>query len=156
MEQSYGNDYTASFDWFMRDYLSVKTGTIPRIDRVYDSFKTYASSSKAPDTITEVVQDFYKFSGYYVNMVLHKEPDTELQKGFKGCTSHLDSIQIPIIDNQQDMSVLCAQLDARQADIQQHCFIIAGHGTYAWGETLFDAQKHLETLDYLCECEFLL
>jgi uncharacterized protein with ParB-like and HNH nuclease domain len=23
------------------------------------------------------------FSGYYVNMVLHKEPDTELQKGFK-------------------------------------------------------------------------
>ena len=83
MEQSYGNEYTASFDWFMRDYLSVKTGTIPRIDRVYDSFKTYASSSKAPATITEVVQDIYKFSGYYVNMVLHKEPDAELQKGFK-------------------------------------------------------------------------
>jgi hypothetical protein len=83
MEQSYGNEYTASFDWFMRDYLSVKTGTIPRIDRVYDSFKTYASSSKAPATITEIVQDIYKFSAYYVNMVLHKEPDAELQKGFK-------------------------------------------------------------------------
>lgn len=83
MEQSYGNEYTASFDWFMRDYLSVKTGTIPRIDRVYDSFKTYVSSNKAPSTITEVVQDIYKFSIYYVNMVLHKEPDAELQKGFK-------------------------------------------------------------------------
>jgi uncharacterized protein with ParB-like and HNH nuclease domain len=28
MEQSYGNDYTAFFGWFMRDYLSVKTGTM--------------------------------------------------------------------------------------------------------------------------------
>jgi uncharacterized protein with ParB-like and HNH nuclease domain len=52
MEQSYGNEYTASFDWFMRDYLSVKTGIIPRIDRVYDNFKAYASSNKAPKTIT--------------------------------------------------------------------------------------------------------
>src|SRR6185369_3761749 len=33
MEQSYGNDYTSTFDWFMRDYLSVKSGSIPRIDK---------------------------------------------------------------------------------------------------------------------------
>jgi uncharacterized protein with ParB-like and HNH nuclease domain/predicted transport protein len=83
MEQSYGNEYTASFNWFMRDYLSVKSGSIPRIDRVYDEFKTYVQSNKAPTTITEVVQDIHKFSGYYVNMVLHKEPDTELLKGFR-------------------------------------------------------------------------
>lgn len=83
MEQSYGNEYTASFDWFMRDYLSVKTGIIPRIDRVYDNFKAYALSTKAPATITEVVQDIYKYSGYYVNMVLHKVQDAELKKGFK-------------------------------------------------------------------------
>jgi len=69
MEQSYGNEYSASFDWFMRDYLSVKTGAIPRIDRVYDSFKLYATSSKAPKNISEVVQDIHKFSGFYVNMV---------------------------------------------------------------------------------------
>ena len=83
MEQSYGNEYTASFDWFMRDYLSVKTGAIPRIDRVHDEFKNYAQNSKAPTSITEVVQDIHKFSGYYVNMVLHKEPDADLQKGFR-------------------------------------------------------------------------
>lgn len=97
MEQSYGNEYTASFDWFMRDYLSVKTGTIPRIDRVYDSFKTYASSSKAPATITEVVQDIYKFSGYYVNMVLHKEPDAELQKGFKNISKLKVDVSYPFL-----------------------------------------------------------
>lgn len=86
MEQSYGNEYMAYFDSFMRDYLSVKTGTIPRIDRVYDSFKNYASSSKAPETITELVQDIYKYSSYYVNMVLHKEVDAELLAGFKNIT----------------------------------------------------------------------
>lgn len=83
MEQSYGNEYSASFDWFMRDYLSVKTGLIPRIDRVYDEFKNYVQGSKAPATISAVVQDIHRFSGYYVNMVLHKEPDADLQRGFR-------------------------------------------------------------------------
>jgi uncharacterized protein with ParB-like and HNH nuclease domain/predicted transport protein len=83
MEQSYGNDYTAFFGWFMRDYLSVKTGTIPKIDRVYDEFKNYVQSNKAPASIIEVVQDIYRFSGYYVNMVLQKESDPVLQNGFK-------------------------------------------------------------------------
>lgn len=83
MEKSYGNDYTASFDWFMRDYLSVKTGYIPRIDRVYDDFKNYVQGGKAPNSITEIVQDIHLYSRYYVNIVLHKEQDVELQKGFK-------------------------------------------------------------------------
>ena len=97
MEQSYGNEYSASFDWFMRDYLSVKTGTIPRIDRVYDNFKAYASSSKAPDTITEVVQDIYKHSSFYVNMVLHKEPEDELLKGFKNISKLKVDVSYPFL-----------------------------------------------------------
>lgn len=83
MEQSYGNEYSSTFDWFMRDYLSVKTGYIPRIDKVYEEFKNFVQSSKSPASITEVVKDIHRFSGYYVNMVLHKEPDTTLLKGFK-------------------------------------------------------------------------
>jgi len=82
MEQSYGNEYATKFDWFMRDYLSVKTGAIPRIDKVYEEFKTYVQSNKAPKTITEVVQDIFKYSGYYVNMVLRKEANTDLKKLF--------------------------------------------------------------------------
>ncbi|MBX9779865.1 MAG: DUF262 and DUF1524 domain-containing protein [Chitinophagaceae bacterium] len=97
MEQSYGNEYSASFDWFMRDYLSVKTGTIPRIDRVYDNFKSYASSSKAPDTITEVVQDIYKHSSFYVNMVLHKEPVDGLLKGFKNISKLKVDVSYPFL-----------------------------------------------------------
>ena len=82
VEQSYGNEYATKFDWFMRDYLSVKTGAIPRIDKVYEVFKTYVQSNKAPKTITEVVQDIFKYSAYYVNMVLRKEANTDLKKLF--------------------------------------------------------------------------
>ncbi|MBL7886570.1 MAG: DUF262 domain-containing protein [Flavobacterium sp.] len=82
MEQSYGNEYATKFDWFMRDYLSVKTGSIPRIDKVYEEFKAFVQSSKAPSTITEVVQDIFKYSGFYVNMVLRKEKNEDLKKLF--------------------------------------------------------------------------
>ncbi|MEY3592429.1 MAG: hypothetical protein RLZZ38_1405 [Bacteroidota bacterium] len=102
------------------------------------------SHSKYPVLISQYNEHFFSVQGY------------ELQKGFKGCTTHLETLQIPIIDNDQDMKILCSALSERAADIQQHCFIIAGHGTYAWGENIFAAQRHLETLDYLCECEFLL
>lgn len=83
MEQSYGNDYASTFDWFMRDYLSVKTGYIPRIDRVYEEFKNYTQNGKGPSNISAIVEDIYRFSGHYVNMVLHKETDKELLNGFK-------------------------------------------------------------------------
>lgn len=39
MEQTYGNDYASKFDWFIRDYLSVKMGAIPKIGKVYEEFK---------------------------------------------------------------------------------------------------------------------
>ncbi len=97
MEQSYGNEYSSSFDWFMRDYLSVKNGTIPRIDRVYEEFKTYVQSGKAPETITEVVQDIYKYSGFYVNMVLRKEPDSVLNQLFSNIAKLKVDVSYPFL-----------------------------------------------------------
>jgi uncharacterized protein with ParB-like and HNH nuclease domain/predicted transport protein len=95
MEQSYGNDYSTSFDGFMRDYLSVKTGSIPRIDRVYDEYKSYTQSTNAPVTIKEVVEDIHRFSGYYVNMVLHKEPNPDLQKAFRNISKLKVDVSYP-------------------------------------------------------------
>ena len=53
MEQSYGNEYATYFNWFIRDYLSVKTGTIPVIGKVYEDFKNYVQNNKTLGTITE-------------------------------------------------------------------------------------------------------
>lgn len=97
MEQGYGSEYAALFNSFMRDYLSVKTGTIPRIDMVYDAFKAYVIGGKAPDTISEVVKDIYTYSGYYVNMVLHKEPDKLLCGAFKRISQLRVDVSYPFL-----------------------------------------------------------
>lgn len=95
MEQSYGNDYSSYFDWFMRDYLSVKTGSIPKIGMVYESFKNYVQGDKAPDSIKEVVEDIYRFSNYYVNIVLHKEPDADIRGAFKSISKLKVDVSYP-------------------------------------------------------------
>jgi uncharacterized protein with ParB-like and HNH nuclease domain/predicted transport protein len=97
MERGYGNDYASTFDSFMRDYLSVKTGTIPRIDRVYEQFKIYVRDSKDPEVIEQVVQDIEKFSRYYVNMVLFNEPDSNLQKGFRALAKLKVDVSYPFL-----------------------------------------------------------
>jgi uncharacterized protein with ParB-like and HNH nuclease domain/predicted transport protein len=95
MEQSYGNDYSAYFDWFMRDYLSVKTGSIPKIGMVYNSFKNYVQGDTAAESIKDVVEDIYKFSNHYVNIVLHKEPDADLNSAFKSISKLKVDVSYP-------------------------------------------------------------
>lgn len=97
MEQSYGNDYAGKFDWFMRDFLSVKTGKIPRIDRVYDEFKNYVQGGKTVRDITDVVDDIYKFSNYYVRMVLHKEIDNDSLQAFKNLSRLKVDVSYPFL-----------------------------------------------------------
>ncbi|MBM3214028.1 DUF262 domain-containing protein [Candidatus Poribacteria bacterium] len=75
MEQSFGHaDYAAQFDRFMRDYLTVKTGTIPNIRAVYEEFKAYVQSLPSA-SIHEIVADIYRFSQFFVRFALEREPD---------------------------------------------------------------------------------
>jgi len=97
MELSYGNDYTSAFNAFMRDYLSAKTGAIPRMDKVYEEFKQYVQSSKAPESIEEVVADIYKFSGYYVNMIFYKVQDKGLQQAFRNISKLKVDVSYPFL-----------------------------------------------------------
>jgi uncharacterized protein with ParB-like and HNH nuclease domain/predicted transport protein len=97
MESNYGNDYVTTFNSFMRDYLSVKTGQIPRIDRVYEAFKNYVEASKNGITIAEAVTDIFKFSEYYVNMVLTKEPDKDLKKAFRSIAKLKVDVSYPFL-----------------------------------------------------------
>ena len=79
MEQSFGQaDYTTQFDRFMRDYLTVKTGSIPNIRAVYEAFKTH-SQRGASNSVQEIVADIYQYSKYFAYMALEKEEDRELR-----------------------------------------------------------------------------
>ena len=97
MESSYGNEYSSIFDKFMRDYLSVKTGIIPNIDRVYDSFKNYVQSAKAPQDIRELVQDIYNFSCHYVDMVLHTVKEPKLKMLFQNLSKLQVAVSYPFL-----------------------------------------------------------
>lgn len=80
----------------------------------------------------------------------------EIQKGFKGQTTHLNQVSIPIFENTQDMLEFSKWMKERKNELTNHCFIIKNHGTYAWGENLFEAKRHLETLEYLLEVNWKL
>ena len=77
----------------------------------------------------------------------------EIQKGFEGQTTHLNKLTIPIFENSQEMSFFEKELIYKRSQLTNHCFLIRKHGAYAWGTSLFEAKRHLETLDYLCECK---
>jgi methylthioribulose-1-phosphate dehydratase len=47
-------------------------------------------------------------------------------------------------------------MEARKDEFQHHAFVIRNHGTYAWGKNLFEAKRHLETLEYLLEVNYKL
>ncbi|WP_313599219.1 DUF262 domain-containing protein [Epilithonimonas vandammei] len=80
MEQTFGNEYSTRFDGFMRDYLSVKTGKIPRIGEVYEEFKLYINSDRSSESIEENVKDTFNFANHYSKIVLRKEKDKDLQE----------------------------------------------------------------------------
>lgn len=82
MEVDFGQEaYADHFDSFIRHYLTVKTGVIPKIREVYDVFKQYARSPKAGD-VENLVKDIRKFSRYYCAMALGREQEPELKIAF--------------------------------------------------------------------------
>ena len=85
MELAFGQEaYSWHFDRFMRHYLTIKTGTIPRIDRVYEEFKTY-SQRKNPEQIgvDTLLADLNEFANYYCAIALGRETEPSLAVAFR-------------------------------------------------------------------------
>ncbi len=72
----------------------------------------------------------------------------EMQKAFAGTATHHGECRIPVVENSQDMEELATfVLAARQAAIP--AVLVRGHGVYAWGGTIREASRHLETVEWL-------
>jgi methylthioribulose-1-phosphate dehydratase len=76
--------------------------------------------------------------------------DLEMLKGLEGIRSHATPVAIPILINSQDMRQLS---DAARPHLPEapYGLLIAGHGLYAWGDSLSQAHRHLEILEFLLE-----
>jgi len=78
----------------------------------------------------------------------------ELLKAFRGVTSHEASVEVPIFANDQDMAALSAAVSKRLARAPGAvCYLLAGHGAYAWGDSVSEARRHLEALEFLLCCQ---
>ncbi|MXW52064.1 DUF262 domain-containing protein [Candidatus Saccharibacteria bacterium] len=85
MEVGFGQEgYGSHFDSFMRHYLTLKTGEIPKVRAVYEAFKSHA---RMPDIaaagVDALVADVHAFAGYYCAMALGKEADKRLAEVFR-------------------------------------------------------------------------
>ena len=83
--------------------------------------------------------------------------DYELLKAFPAIDTHDCKINIPIFNNDQDITRLAAKVDAFM-DAQQavYGYLISGHGFYTWGDTVDDAMRHVEAFEFLFQCEMTL
>jgi methylthioribulose-1-phosphate dehydratase len=78
----------------------------------------------------------------------------EMLKGLTGVTTHEHREWIPVLENDQDMLRLAAEV-RRVLDEHAAChgFLLRRHGLYTWGATLPDAVRHIEILEFLLEAE---
>jgi methylthioribulose-1-phosphate dehydratase len=78
----------------------------------------------------------------------------ELQKAIAGHTSHEQAIDLPVFPNTQHMPELVERVDAWiQADKPLYGYLIDGHGIYAWGHDMSEAERHIEAFEFLLGCE---
>jgi methylthioribulose-1-phosphate dehydratase len=78
----------------------------------------------------------------------------ELLKGLAGVSTHEHLEKVPILGNTQDYGLLSANLaGALHGFPGAHGVLLSRHGLYTWGESVAEARRHLEALEFLFEVE---
>ena len=76
----------------------------------------------------------------------------EMLKGLAGVTTHEHREWIPVLDNDQDMTRLARRVAQTLNDHPSaHGFLLRRHGLYTWGDSLAEAERHVEILEFLLE-----
>jgi len=78
----------------------------------------------------------------------------ELLKGLAGVGTHHHQERVPIIENTQEYTLLAEHLhNVLQDNPYAHGVLLSRHGLYTWGESVAQARRHLEALEFLFEVE---
>ncbi|MET0647173.1 MAG: methylthioribulose 1-phosphate dehydratase [Pyrinomonadaceae bacterium] len=76
----------------------------------------------------------------------------EMLKGLAGVKTHEHREWLPIIENSQQWSKVTPRLEEilrSRPDV--HGFLVLRHGLYTWGESVAEAKRHVEILEFLLE-----
>jgi methylthioribulose-1-phosphate dehydratase len=80
----------------------------------------------------------------------------EMQKAIYGCSSHEKRVEIPILENSQEIPLVVKALRERWNEAAGvKAFYLRGHGLYTWGDSLELARRSLEAVEFLFEVEML-
>ncbi len=94
MELEFAGGSESQFDEFVRHYLTIKTGAIPRQDDIYDAFKDHATAFvDGGETIESLVIELRQYARRYCAMALGEEADAKLRRAFKD----LDQIRADVV-----------------------------------------------------------
>lgn len=94
MELEFAVAQERQFDQFVRHYLTIKTGEIPRMGDIYDAFKDYAATfTRGDETIDSLVIELRQYAHRYCAMALGKETDPQLLRAFKD----LDQVKADVV-----------------------------------------------------------
>jgi methylthioribulose-1-phosphate dehydratase len=78
----------------------------------------------------------------------------ELLKAIAGHNTHETFIDLPVFPNSQRMEELVARVDDWiRAEKPLYGYLIEGHGIYAWGRDMAEAERHIEAFEHLLACE---
>lgn len=85
MEVAFGQEaYESYFDSFMRHFLTIKTGEIPRQDQVYEVFKSYSGQKEIAEAgVDQLVADIHNYANYFCAITLGKESNPKLAEAFR-------------------------------------------------------------------------
>lgn len=94
MEVDFSGGTESQFDEFVRHFLTIKTGEIPRLGDIYDAFKDYATVVAAAGEDTQaLVAELRDYARRYCAMALGREGDALLRKAF----TDLDQIKADVV-----------------------------------------------------------
>lgn len=83
MERTFAQGFDANlFNRFMRDYLTLRTGTIPNVDKVYAAFKAY-HQDRLHISMEAILAEIYEYSKYFTHIIMTREKDPELRRCFE-------------------------------------------------------------------------
>jgi methylthioribulose-1-phosphate dehydratase len=76
----------------------------------------------------------------------------EMLKGLEGVRTHEHQEWIPVLENDQDMVRLAGEVqETLTRHPACHAFLLRRHGLYTWGDTLLQAVRHVEIVEFLLE-----
>ena len=158
MELDFGQEaYGDQFDDFMRHYLTIKSGDVPRLSEVYEAFKDYAAKYFSEGgSVRALVSDIRRFAKYFVSMALEKEANANLKPLFNDLFKHLNySVAYPfLMEVYSDFEdQLLAERDFMEIVqlVESYVFrrSICQIPTNSMNKTFAEFMRHVDKSDYL-------